>query len=115
MAGRHLVKALTEMQASITPMLGKAEYYGVDRGVGSGMGVQALYGDIGATLPLRARTDSSAAIGIAGSQGLGKFRLVECHSLRVQQLLRRNESKLLKVVGEASPADLLMKHLECRI
>ena len=53
---------------------GEAESYGVVRGVGIGMGLQALYRDVGLTLPLHAWTDSSAAIGVAVQQGLGKLR-----------------------------------------
>ena len=57
---------------------------------------------------------STAALGIGGRQGLGKLRLLECHSLWVQQRLRRKEFRLLKVDGEVNPADLFTKHLESR-
>ena len=39
---------------------------------------------------------------------------MECHSLWVQQRLRRREFQLLKVAGESNPADLFTKHLESR-
>ena len=74
------------------------------------MGLQEFYRDIGVALPLRAWTDSSAAIGVAGGQGLGKLRNLERHSLWVQQRFRRKEFKLLKVAGEAIPAYLFTKH-----
>ena len=61
---------------------------------------------------LRLWTDSSAAMGTAGRQGLGKLRHLECHSLWLQQRSRRNEFKLLKVPGESNPADLFTKHSE---
>ena len=82
------------------------------RGAGIALGMQALYRDIGLGLPIRVWTDSSAAIGIGGRQGLGKLRHLECHSLWVQQRLRRREFRLLKVAGEVNPADLFTKHLE---
>ena len=75
---------------------------------------KALYNDIGLSLPIRIWTDSSAALGIGGRQGLGKLRHVECHSLWVQQRLKRKEFRLLKVDGEVSPADLFTKHLESK-
>ena len=53
-------------------------------------------------------------MGIAGRQGLGKLRHLECHSLWVQQRLRRKEFTLHKVAGESNPADLFTKHLESR-
>lgn len=112
MLGAHLIKAWSATQASIALSSGEAEYYGVVRGAGIALGMQALYKDIGLNLPIRVWTDSSAAIGIGGRQGLGKLRHLECHSLWVQQRLRRREFKLLKVAGEANPADLFTKHLE---
>ena len=114
MVGAHMIKAWSATQASIALSSGEAEYYGVVRGAGIGLGVQALYRDLGLELPIRVWTDSSAAIGIGGRQGLGKLRHLECHSLWVQQRLRRGEFKLLKVPGEANPADLFTKHLESR-
>ena len=57
-------------------------------------------------------TDSSAAIGTAGKQGLDKLRHLECHSLWLQQRLGRKEFDLHKFPGEENPADLFTKHLE---
>ena len=37
---------------------------------------------------------------------------MECHSLWIQQRLRRKEFELRKVPGEENPADLFTKHLE---
>ena len=82
------------------------------RAAGICLGQQALYRDVGVNLPLRVWTDSSAAIGTASRQGLGKLRHVECHSLWLQQRLRRKEFTLRKIGGEQNPADLFTKHLE---
>ena len=112
MVGKHLIKAWSATQASIALSSGEAEYYGVVRGAGIALGMQALYKDIGLGLPIRVWTDSSAAIGIGGRQGLGKLRHLECHSLWVQHRLWRREFRLLKVAGEVNPADLFTKHLE---
>jgi hypothetical protein len=114
MVGQHLIKAWSATQASIALSSGEAEYYGVVRGTGIALGIKALYNDIGLTLPIRVWTDSTAALGIGGRQGLGKLRHLECHSLWVQQRLRRKEFRLLKVDGEVNPADLFTKHLESR-
>ena len=114
MIGRHLIKAWSSTRASLALSSGEAEYYGVVRGVGVGLGIQALYRDLVLAIPLRTWTDSSAAICIAGRQGWGKIRHLDCHSLWVQQRLRRKEFTLRKVAGEANPADLYTKHLESR-
>ena len=68
--------------------------------------------DAAIRLPLRVWTDSSAAMGTAGRQGLGKLRHLECHSLWLQQRLRRKEFELRKVLGTDNPVDLFTKHLE---
>ena len=114
MVGRHLIKAWSATQASIALSSSEAEYYGVVRGTGIALGTKALYNDIGLSLPIRVWTDSTAALGIGGRQGLGKLRHLECHSLWVQQRLRRKEFRLLKVDGEVNPADLFTKHLDSK-
>ena len=82
MDGKHLIKAWSATQASIA-LSSREQYYGVVRGAGIALGMQALYKDIGLGLPIRVWTDSSAAIGIGGRQGLGKLCHLECHSLWV--------------------------------
>ena len=91
MVGRHLIQAWSLTQASIALSSGEAEYYGVVRGIGIALGIQALYNDLGLKLPIWAWTDSSAAIGIGGRRGLGKLRHLVCHSLGVRQRLRRRD------------------------
>ena len=51
-------------------------------------------------------------MGTSARQGFGKFRHLECHSLWLQQRLRREELFLRKVLGEENPADLFTKHIE---
>ena len=77
-----------------------------------GLGQQALGRDAGFDIPIRIRTDSSAAIGTASRQGLGKLRHLECHSLWIQQRLRRKEFQLRNVNGTENPADLFTKHMD---
>ncbi len=81
MPGQHVIKCWSATQASLALSCGEAEYYGVVRGTGVGLGQQALGRDGGFELPVRVWTDSSAAIGTAARQGLGKLRHLECHSL----------------------------------
>ena len=110
--GSHVIKCWSATQASLALSSGKAEYYGVVRGAGIGLGQQALGKDAGFPIPLRIWTDSSASIGTASRQGLGKLRHLECHSLWVQQRLRRREFELRKVDGTSNPADLFTKHMD---
>ncbi len=59
---------------------------------------------------MRVWTGSTAAIGICSSQGLGKLRHLDTHTLWIQQAVRTKRVDLRKVLGEQNPADLLTKH-----
>ena len=64
MLGQHVMKHLSSTQTSVALSSGEAEFAGVIRGAGQGLGYQALLRDLGVDVPLRVWTDSSAAIGI---------------------------------------------------
>ncbi len=108
--GRHAIKHWSSTQASVTLSSGEAEFNGVIRGAGQGLGYQALLKDLGVEIPLRVWTDSSAAIGICTRQGLGKLRHLDTHTLWIQQAVRNKRIDLKKVLGEQNPADILTKH-----
>ena len=110
MFGGHAVKHWSSTQPGVALSSGEAEYNGVVRGAGQGLGFQALLRDMGFDVPLRVWTDSSAAIGICSRQGLGKLRHLDTHTLWVQQAVRTGRFQLRKVPGECNPADLLTKH-----
>ena len=69
--GTHAVKRWSSTQTSAALSSGKAEFNGVVRGAGVGLGYQGLLRDLGVNVGLRVWTDSSAAIGICTRQGLG--------------------------------------------
>ena len=110
MLGRHTIKHWSSTQPSVTLSSGEAEFYGVVRGSGQGLGYQSLLKDLGLSIPLRIWTDSSAAIGVCSRQGLGKLRHLDTHTLWVQQAVRSKRLVIKKVLGEENPADLLTKH-----
>ena len=110
MLGCHTIKHWSSTQTSVALSSGEAEFAGVIRGAGQGLGYQALLKDLGIDAPLRVWTDSSAAIGICSRQGLGKLRHLDTHTLWIQQAVRLGRVDLRKVDGEVNPADLLTKH-----
>ena len=114
MLGRHTVKTWSSTQASVSLSSGEAEFVGVVRGAGMGLGFQSLMADLGCQLPVRVWCDSSAAIGICSRQGLGKLRHLDTHTLWVQQAVRSGKIDLRKIRGEQNPADLFTKHLTSR-
>ena len=71
-------------------------------------------GDLDIKLPVRAWTDSSAALGIASRSGLGKLRHLETHTLWLQEKVRTGAIMVKKVRGEGNPADIFTKHLPSR-
>ena len=110
MLGSHLIKSWSSTQSSVALSSGEAEFNGVVRGAGIGLGYQSLLHDLGIQVPLRIWTDSSAAMGICGRQGLGKLRHLDTHTLWVQQAVRSRRFELKKIDGKVNPADLLTKH-----
>ncbi len=77
MLGRHLVKSWSSTQTSISLPSGEAEFYGVVKAAGVGLGLQSLLKDLHLDVSVRVWTDSTATMGICGRQGLCKLRHVD--------------------------------------
>ena len=110
MLGKHTTNTWPTTQSSVSLSSGEAEFNGVVRGAGMGLGFQSLMRDLGQDAPLRVWTDSEAAIGISSRQGLGKLRHLDTHTLWIQHAVRSGKVDLRKVLGEANPADVFTKH-----
>ena len=111
MIGKHCIRTWSSTQPSVTLSSGEAEFYGLVKAAGAGLGHQSLLKDIGLNIPVCVWTDSSAALGIASRSGLGKLRHLETHTLWVQEKVRTKAISVRKVRGEVNPADLFTKHL----
>ena len=111
MIGMHCIRTWSSTQPSVTLSSGEAEFYGLVKAAGAGLGHQSLMKDVGIELPVSVWTDSSAALGIASRSGLGKLRHLETHTLWVQEKVRVGAIQVRKVRGEVNPADLFTKHL----
>jgi len=111
MLGKHLIKTWSSTQPSISLSSAEAEFYGLVKASGMGLGYRALLKDLGYELPVVAYTDSSAAMGICNRQGLGKLRHLDTHSLWIQQAVRTGRIVVRKVKGTENPADLFTKHI----
>ena len=85
MVGTHLLKCWSSTHAGVAMSLGEAEFYGAVKGASIGLGMKALYRDIGYIMPLRLWTNSSAAVDTCSRQRLGKLRHLEATSLWIQQ------------------------------
>ena len=71
----------------------------------------AMHSDFGQDCEIRLMVDSSAAIGIAYRQGLGKVRHLDVQQLWVQQKVLSKALKLINVMGAANVADMMTKHV----
>ena len=87
----------------------EAEFHGVAKVSGIGLGFQSLLSDLGVQVPVRVWTDSSTAMGVCQRQGLGKLRHMETHTLWVQHAVRSRRIELRKILGEENPAELFTK------
>ena len=95
--GAHTVKTWSSTQSSVALSSGEAEFNGVVRASGIGLGYCSILKDLGIKTPLRVWTDSSCALGICTRQGLGKVRHLDTHTLWVQQAVRSQQVCLKKV------------------
>ena len=111
MIGRHVIRTWSSTQPSVTLSSGEAEFYGLVKAAGAGLGHQSIMADFGLRSPVRVWTDSSAAIGISTRSGLGKLRHLETHTLWVQEKVRTGAIEVRRVRGDVNPADLFTKHL----
>ena len=111
MVGAQLTKPWSSTQPNPALSPGEAEYYGVVKAAGIGLGYQALLLDLGIELPLRLWTDSFAAIGVTSRQGVGKIRHLDTRTLWVQQAVRTGRIEVRKVKGTEDFADLFTTHL----
>ena len=62
MIGRHVIRTWSSTQPSVTLSSGEAEFYGLVKAAGAGLGHQSIMSDFGLKVPVRVWTDSSAAI-----------------------------------------------------
>ena len=109
--GKHLIKSWASTQSLASLSSGEAEFYGVVKAAGIGLGYQSLLKDLDIGLPLRVWTDSTATLGICRRQGLGKLRHIDTQFLWMQQRVRDGTVELRKVKGTENPRDLFTKHL----
>ena len=114
MFGSHLIKSWSSTQPSISLSSGEAEYYGVVKATGIALGHQSVMAEMRMSADVRVWSDSSAAVGMCGRSGLGKFRHVQTRTLWVQERVRSGAIELRKVSGLVNPADLFTKHLTSR-
>ena len=84
MLGAHTIKHWSSTQPTVSLSSGEAEFYGVVRASGYGLGYQSLLANLGVDAGVRVWTDASVSIRICSRQGLGKLRHIDTHTLWIQ-------------------------------
>ena len=114
MHGSHLIKAYSRTQSNIALSSGESEFYALVAAASESLGIVAMTEDYGDKLDGYLYADASAAIGIAGREGLGRIRHLDTQALWLQQALRQKRLGLGKVLGTENPSDLMTKHVDAK-
>ena len=97
---------VSRRQSLVAQSTGEAEVYGAASGMSEGVHFKDLLEFMGFHVVLRLHTDSSAAKGIMTREGTGKIRHLSVRILWIQQVVKKKEAELIKVLGLENPADL---------
>ena len=111
MLGDHCANAWSTNQKVIALSSGEAEFYGLASGLSRGLGLQQMIRDWDWTLDLVLGSDSTTAITMASRHGHGRAKHMSVQYLWVQEILAREQAKIVKVGTDQNRADLLTKHL----
>ena len=99
-------------QKAIAPSSGESELYAMSVGAAEALGLRELLTDMwSCRQQVRLRCDSTAAMGTATRQGLGRMKHVQVRNLALQQWIADSRLTLHKVASSANGADLLTKHV----
>ena len=113
--GSHLLRSFSRTQANIALSSAEAELYAMVCAASEGLGSRAMCRDFGYDTGVMIYVDASAAIGVAQRKGLGKLRHLNTQALWIQDAVRVQKVRSLKVPGSENPADLLTKHLDSKL
>ena len=89
------MKSWAKTQTVIATSSCEAEYYGLVKGISQALGLRSMLKDIGIEVKVHAKTDASAAKGIAMRRGMGKVRHIEVNQLWVQEKVAQGIVKVI--------------------
>ena len=115
MWGEYIIKSWSTFQSVIALSSGEAEYYGMVKGASVGLGMQSVLRDFDINVNSTLKNDASAAIAIASRRGLGKVRHIEVCQLWLQEKVRSEAIKVVKVGTHENVADAMTKYVGSEI
>ena len=109
--GTHVLKSYSKQQRTVALSSAEAELHAMVAASSETLGIVALMADMGLVLEGEVYVDSTAALGIAQRQGIGKLRHVRTQALWVQEVRAEGRLQYKKVLGSRNPADALTKYM----
>ena len=120
MAGRHCIKASSNLQSTISLSSGESEFYAIVKGTALVLSMAALLAEWDYPVTCAVSSDSSAARGMCSRRGLGKLRHVQTRYLWVQERVQRKEvvidavgthHNMSDICTKTLPADVVQRHM----
>ena len=106
-----MIKSYSRQQKTIALSSAEAELHAMVAASAETLGIVSLNKDMGIDSIGEVYADSSAALGIAQRQGMGKVRHVRTQALWVQEVRATGRLSYKKVLGSRNPSDILTKHV----
>ena len=108
--GSHVIKSYSRQQKTVALSSAEAELHAMVAASAESLGIVSLLADMGVDAIGEVYADSSAALGIAQRQGIGKVRHIRTQALWIQEVRITGRLAYKKVLGRRNPADILTKH-----
>jgi hypothetical protein len=111
--GRHVLRTWSCTQSTVATSSGEAELIAMFEGATRGCGMQAILAEMGlqpSLSVLQVATDSSVAKSFVATRGVGKMRHLEVKLLWLQEQVRSQRLRVVKVRGTVNIADALTKY-----
>jgi hypothetical protein len=109
--GTHVIKSYSKQQRTVALSSAEAELHAMVAASSETLGLIGLIRDMGQDFQGEIYSDSTAALGIAQRQGIGKLRHVRCQALWVQEVRSEGRLNYKKVLGSRNPSDALTKYM----
>ena len=109
--GKHLIKSWSSTQSTIALSSGEAEFYALVEGASRALGIKAMMDDMGMSIEVELKSDSSAGRAISMRKGTGKMLHLQVKYLWLQDATYEKRVKISKVRGTENPADVVTKYL----
>ena len=107
--GTQTVKTTCNLQCAMGFKVSEARYFALCHGAPHGLALKANLRDLGLTLDLRVKSDSSSARSFANRRGLGRQRHVQTRYLWLRTRIAHKKLKVERVATKSDLSHILAK------